>query len=495
MAIGDWVDEHLSNSTTTEFFEEENNLELLQLSSDTYIPTVTPDGKVSWGKVAAVTRHDPGKMLYEIKTLGGRSVIVPESKSLLVWRSETKTFEKMDTPSVRPGNCMPVTMQLREPPIISYTIPLSNYLPKTSYIYGTDFQMAEVAVNDAMLEREQIPSGWWANANGKGFTLPYESKARFVRTLTRSKTDNILPGYVYPFTTNRDHARISESFTLDSDNGRFLGLFLAEGNVDVKSGYIAITNNSPHITQFVHDWFENQRVRSSEDVKLNAIGGVTTTVRGYSTILAKFFDLLVGHGAANKRVPGEAFAAPTSFIVGLLDGYFSGDGTVSTNSVEAGSASKELIEGMSMLCSRIGIFAKVFESQLTSNNLGTENILPTYRISIRAQWASAFANAVTLIDDAKNTKLINLKASLEHRNFPFQNDVVLDEIVEINPVSVDTYPKLYDLTVPETFTFGLANGLHVYDTADTGYMQRRLIKLIEDIGVMYDYTVRTCDRK
>ena len=88
-----------------------------------------------------------------------------------------------------------------------------------------------------------------------------------------------------------------------------------------------------------------------------------------------------------------------------------------------------------MLCSRIGIFAKVFESQLTSNNLGTENILPTYRISIRAQWASAFANAVTLIDDAKNTKLINLKASLEHRNFPFQNDVVLDEIVEINPVS------------------------------------------------------------
>ena len=32
-------------------------------------------------------------------------------------------------------------------------------------------------------------------------------------------------------------------------------------------------------------------------------------------------------------------------------------------------------------------------------------------------------------------------------------------------------------------------------TADTGYMQRRLIKLIEDIAVMYDYTVRTCDRK
>ena len=32
-------------------------------------------------------------------------------------------------------------------------------------------------------------------------------------------------------------------------------------------------------------------------------------------------------------------------------------------------------------------------------------------------------------------------------------------------------------------------------TADTGYMQRRLIKLLEDVGVMYDKTVRTVDRK
>jgi DNA-directed RNA polymerase beta' subunit/intein/homing endonuclease len=491
VAIGDWVDAHLAgNEKDTEFFEADNNLEILQLASDTYIPTVTPEGKVSWGKVAAVTRHDPGQKLFEVKTLGGRSVIVPESKSLLVWDSASKTFNKMDTPSVRPGHCMPVTMKLSNPPVICESISLSNYLPKSSYIYGTDFQAAEVAVNEAMLEREHIPSGWWANANGKSFTLPYDSKARFVRTLSRSKTDNILPGYVYPFTTNRDHARIPESFTLDSDNGRFLGLFLAEGNVDVKSEYIAITNNNPHITQFVHDWFENQRVRTSEDVKLNAIGGVTTTVRGYSTLLAKFFDLLGGHGAANKRVPAEAFAAPTSFIVGLLDGYFSGDGTVSTNSVEAGSASKELIEGISMLCSRLGIFAKVFESQLTSNNIGTENILPTYRISIRAQWAAAFAKSVTLIDDAKNTKLMNLKASLEHRNFPSQNDVVLDEIVEINPVSLDAYPKLYDLTVPETFTFGLANGLQVYDTADTGYIQRQLVKAMEDLVVQHDGTVR-----
>ena len=493
VAIGDWIDAHMGAAYKggVEHFPEENDLEMLQLSGDsTYIPTVSPEGKVTWGKIAAVTRHDPGQQLYEVTTLGGRSVIVPESKSLLVWRSETKTFEQMPTPDVRPGHCMPVTMNLATPPVICKAISLKNYLSKDDYLYGTDFQLAQQAVEAAMMDREHIPAGWWNDNNGKAFTLPYDSKARFVRTLSHSKTDNILPGFVYPFTTNRDHARIPDEFILNAENGRFLGLFLAEGNVDVKSGYVAITNNNATICQFVHDWFEAQRIRTMEDVKLNAIGGVTTTVRGYSTVLAKFLDILVGHGAASKHVPAEAFAAPEPFIVALLDGYFSGDGTVTTNSVEAGSASKELIEGITMLCSRLGIFAKVFNSQLLSNNIGTENILPTYRISIRAQWATRFAQRVSLIDDTKQTMLSYLKASAEHRNFPFQNDVVLDEIVDITPVSVNNYPKLYDLTVPETFTFGLANGLQVYDTADTGYIQRQLVKAMEDLTVQYDGSVR-----
>ena len=491
--IGEWIDEHMriALKDDIEHFPKENDLEMLQLSDDsTFIPTVTPDGKVSWGKVAAVTRHDPGQHLYKITTLGGRSVIVPESKSLLVWRADTKTFEQMATPNVRPGHCMPVTMNLATPPTICKSILLKNYLSKNLYLYGTDFQVAQKAVEMAMVDREHIPAGWWEQHNGKDFTLPYDSKARFVRTLTRSKTDNILPGYVYPFTTNRDHARVPDEFVLNTDNGRFLGLFLAEGNVDVKSGYVAITNNNQAICQFVHDWFETQRIVTSEDIKLNNIGGVTTTVRGYSTILAKFLDALVGHGAANKRIPSEVFGASEEFIIGLLDGYFSGDGSVSSNSVEAGSASKELIDGLTMLCSRLGIFAKTFSTQLVSNNLGTETILPAYRMSIRAQWAQRFAERVSLIDNIKNDKLASLKATSQHRNFPFQNDVVLDEITEITPIKSDNYSKLYDLTIPETFTFGLANGLQVYDTADTGYIQRQLVKAMEDLNVQYDGSVR-----
>lgn len=487
--IGDWIDAHLATrEADVEYFPAEADLEMLQLNTPTYIPSVAPDGTVTWGAISAVTRHDPGNQLYRVETLGGRSVIVTASKSLLIWNGEL--FEQRNTPDVRPGDCMPVTMTLPEPPMITMAIRVENYLPKTNYLYGTDFNAAQKAIESAMLDRERIPAGWWDENNGNKFTLPYKTKGSIVRTLNRSNITNISKGFVYPFSSNHDGARIPEQFNLNYDNGLFIGLFLAEGNVDIKSGYVGITNNSPDICQFIHDWFEALRVTSNEESHINAIGGVTTSVRGYSTVLAKFLDEICGHGASNKRVPSEAFTAPLEFIKGLLNGYISGDGTLTHNSIESGSASQELTEGISMLLSRLGVFAKVFKTQIKNNNLSTEVIQPSYRLSVRAQWASLLASQITFIDPAKEIKRLALNTTAQHRNFTFQKDVVLDEIVMIKPVSPDAYPKMYDLTVPETFTFGLANGLQVYDTADSGYMQRKLVKTMEDFMVGHDGTVR-----
>uniref|UniRef100_A0A6C0D8U3 DNA-directed RNA polymerase n=1 Tax=viral metagenome TaxID=1070528 RepID=A0A6C0D8U3_9ZZZZ len=61
----------------------------------------------------------------------------------------------------------------------------------------------------------------------------------------------------------------------------------------------------------------------------------------------------------------------------------------------------------------------------------------------------------------------------------------------MNIIGVENHPKMYDLTIPTTLNFGLANGLQVRDTSTTGYIQRRLIKGLEDLMVSYDMTVRT----
>ena len=88
-----------------------------------------------------------------------------------------------------------------------------------------------------------------------------------------------------------------------------------------------------------------------------------------------------------------------------------------------------------------------------------------------------------------------IKWGVSHRNFEVYNDVVLDKITEINIIGVEKHPKVYDLTIPSTLNFGVANGLQVRDTSTTGYIQRRLIKGLEDLMVSYDMTIRTNKNK
>jgi hypothetical protein len=82
-------------------------------------------------------------------------------------------------------------------------------------------------------------------------------------------------------------------------------------------------------------------------------------------------------------------------------------------------------------------------------------------------------------------------------NYEPINDVILDAIVKINIINkevvMEKYPKVYDLTVPSTLNFGLANGLHVVDTAETGYIQRKCVKFLEDLSVNYEGLVRTAN--
>lgn len=331
--IGDWIDEQLKLAPERVEHYEEREMELLHLDNQVYIPTCDEDGKVTWGDITAITRHDPGKELYEIKTLGGRSVIVTESKSLLIW-VEGK-FVRMSTPEVRVGDFVPVTMLLGEPPIV------------TEYV-------------DVGLER----------------------------------------------------------FDLNKDNGVKVGMYISN-NGDIIDDTLSRLCNGNHIFN-------------------------------------------------------EAYTASNEFIIGLLGGYFSCDGDINDNEITIINDSKEMIVDINMLLSRLGIFGEIRDNTL----------------SIGGQWATIFANKITLLDNNKNDKLQVLKATLKHKNFTEQNDVVLDSIVEINIIDVAKYPKVYDLTIPSTLNFGLANGLHVVDTAESGYIQRKLIKLLEDVCVKYDNTVR-----
>ena len=290
--IGDWIDNQLEQSKDKVEKYKERDMELLKLSDKTYIPTTDEDGNVTWGLITAITRHDPGLELYEIKTCGGREVIVTESKSLLIWNKENSKFEQKSTPTVEVGDFVPVTLNLSMPP-------------------------------------------------------------------------------------NKNVYVVSDEWSINLLN------------------------------------------------------------------------------------------EPNKIIVCWLKNYFSKHGKTSDNSIEIKSDNIEVINGVNMLLTRISIFSKLTKTSLI----------------ISDSWFNKFMNIIN-----KNDTLYQHRTSITK-----QNDVVLDAIVEINKIDVAKYPKVYDLTVPSTLNFGLANGLHVVDTAETGYAQRKLIKSMEDIMVKYDGTVRTAN--
>lgn len=486
--IGRWIDSQLDSAKPEEIQHfTDRQMELMNIDS-VYIPTTDENGVVTWGEITAITRHDPGTALYEIKTHGGRSVIVTESKSLLIWNEESKKLVETSTPDITVGDCVPVTEILSKPPVIINEIKLSDYLSKRDYVYGTEFHSATQLMNAAMKDRQKIPAGWWNENNGTTFTLPYSKKSSLQRTNVRSNIDNIRPGFVYPYHAQRTDTCVSDTFSLTEENGIFVGLLLAEGHCTRTS--VSITNSDPDIQKFVRDWFDSHNISHTTREKISNKGYRTVSVIGNSSILSTFMKGLVGHKAENKHIPTEAYIANEPFVIGLLNGYYSGDGSISKNSVDVSSASKRLIEGISMLCSRLGIFGRVSKTQLKSNNFGTKNIKPSYRLNIGAQWGQIFADRIPLLEENKQRKLKAIKWRKSHMNFKTLQNVVLDKIVEINIIGIEAHPKVYDLTIPSTLNFGLANGLQVRDTSSTGYIQRRLIKGLEDLKVEYDMTVR-----
>ena len=494
-AIGPWIDSLIDGAKPGAVEHHASaNQELLNLEHPVFIPTCDADGVVTWGAMTAVTRHDPGECLYAVTTESGREVTVAKSQSLIVWDEAKGQFLPKPSPEVKEGDLVPVTMELCDPPVVLESVDMSKYLPKTEYLYGSEFFKGKAAIEAAMEGRARCPAGWWEDNNGKTFTLPYRNKGLFQRVLNgRTDVSGIKEGMVYPFSHCRDHP-LPEHFELNERNGIFVGLYLAEGNCDIPSGYVQISNNAPEVRQFAMDWFKDMGFECKENLryidKVYEDGKKAThqshDVRGFSKPLGIFLEKFLGSGAANKYVPNEAFAAPREFVRGLLNGYFSGDGHIAESGIESCSVSKKLTQGISLLCARMGIFCKLGGCKAEPER----NALPTYNISIRAQWARRFAANIPLVHARNQEKLNAMRAANESVKYNSTKQVVQDPIKKIEKIGVEKHPKLYDTTVPSTFNFQLANGTICRDTADTGYMQRQIRVALEDLVTQHDGSVR-----
>jgi DNA-directed RNA polymerase beta' subunit len=227
------------------------------------------------------------------------------------------------------------------------------------------------------------------------------------------------------------------------------------------------------------------REEYTEDVNVGDFVPVAKNICEYSGVNnngTNCIDFENGLNVGNtieKKIPNEAYIASKDYVKGMLTAYFSNHGFIADTAIELTSTNHCLIEDVAFLCSRLNVHATI---AIEDNGAWT---LVISEINGRQ-----FAEQITLLHPEKNNKMKSIVWTTKLDKVKTINDAILDEIISIEHVDPVNHPKMYDLTIPKTLNFGLANGLQVRDTSQTGYIQRRLIKGMEDIKVEYDMTVR-----
>ena len=168
---------------------------------------------------------------------------------------------------------------------------------------------------------------------------------------------------------------------------------------------------------------------------------------------------VANHLGTLSQIPNYILNESRSFLRGFLIGYFEKYGKIVENKIIL-----RRINGLEMALSYFGIFAEISR----------------WNLVIQGIYANKFSDifGINGVEIQKTSKWVQ------------KNNIILDPITRIERLNVADYPKVYDITVPSTLNFGLANGLQVRDTAESGYIQRRLVKALEDLSVKYGGTVR-----
>ena len=148
---------------------------------------------------------------------------------------------------------------------------------------------------------------------------------------------------------------LPEVLELDSLFGWFIGAYLAEGNST--KYYVSLSNTDEEFLSKVR-LFASTLGLTTNEYDNNRGFSIGHDIRVNSTLLSKVMKKTCGTGSLLKKVPMFAYSAKEEFVGGLLKGYFDGDGNVSVDRrmIRASSNSRELLDGISLLLSRFGIF-------------------------------------------------------------------------------------------------------------------------------------------
>lgn len=487
--IGDFTKWGIETSSKIDYMSDKDTT-YAELSEYYEVPSTTEDGQTIWCRIEAVTKHpvineDGTNTMIKVTTKGNREIIATKAKSFL-HLCEGKILP-IEGKNLVVGDYLPVSKKSLE-----YTerfeLDLRNLLSPMQYIYGTEMEKAR-----SVMKEHQ----WWMKHANKTFVLPYKrsdsaycalnggDKKKMSKTKVEYKS-----GCVYTMTNSICNYEIPEFIKLDYKFGYLIGAYCAEGCMT--NHQISIANNDDNYLKPIEEWCAEHNITTKIYTHKNKIqeGWTSQDIRIYNTVLCNILEKLCGKLSHNKFISDYILFSNKECILGFLNAYFGGDGTLPLKNkkvecVSATSVSYNLLLSTQIMLKNLGILSKIFKQKKPEkNNRGSVNIKQPYVLRIANGQAKKFAELVTFTVAYKQDRANILKSYTyqydyckEDTTIPNKingeivmelrdgrcSDMEFDQIVSIVEVP-NTTDYAYDLTVENTRNFDCRNGLCLNDT-------------------------------
>jgi len=486
--IGDFIDQKIKIATRTEYFEDKDTT-YSEVDDYYEMPSCTEEGEICWKRIEAVTKHpvvnlDGTNTMLKVTTKEEREVVATKAKSFL--KLVDGKVVPVNGDSLKVGDFIPVSLM----PIDckqALVLDLREILPPTEYIYASEVAKAKAVMHEHC---------WWSKHNGKTFVLPYKRSDSFVAKVNDklragcvSKT-GFADNCVYMKQTNMNNYTIPEKIELNYNFGYLLGAYAAEGCMT--RFQLSISNNDIEyfkpILELCQQWNVNTKVFRHEN--RGQEGWTSQDLRIYNTVMCRVLENLCGKLSHNKFVSDKIIFSNKECLLGFLDAYIGGDGSISKKSkqITMSSVSKDLLMDVQQMLNCLGVYSHINKfAKPESNNRGTlpENIHQPYVLNVCGEQNKILAQMLNIKIGYKQDNLASILAHdyrfeihknatkipneidgtivFEERSPDKYSTLLFDEIKSIEEVQ-NTTNYAYDLTIADTRNFVTYNGLALRDT-------------------------------
>ncbi len=381
LPIGNLVDDHI------ERYGNEKDVfgtEYCQANPESVrVFSMTKDGKIKLCPVRSFVRHYVNKDIFEVATRAGRRIKVTGDHSVFSL-NENGEISPVEARTLTRGSFIatPRTLAHNTEPMKNI-----NLFSAMKNMEGFLVECEDLkTVSIAELKRAGA-SNWQKKRCIEKGVLPISVFLKLDAAQELSK----IPEKLW-IKAARNGNKIKALLEPTDEFLTISGLWLADGCYDKNSVLISAANDAEckHV-------IETAASQLGLGCKYHS-DGITYMIN--SAVFRRVMEKSLGltGDAYTKKIPGWAFNMDDGQTACLLRGYFSGDGSVSKNEIEASSSSLQLIKDLHTLLLRLGIMAR-FSGHLKERD-------KTYRIRISgAENMKKFCDRIGFLQKYKQCKL------------------------------------------------------------------------------------------